>query len=49
MFIYAYCKIWELNTELQSVFADDVSGFSLKVGSKFFLEQFQIHKWAHNF
>ena len=35
MFISAYCKIFELNTEHESVFAADVSGVSLKVSCKF--------------
>ena len=36
MFISAYCKICELNTERESVFAADVSGVSLKVSFKKF-------------
>jgi hypothetical protein len=31
-----YCKICELNTEHESVFAADLSGVSLKVGCKNF-------------
>ena len=36
MFISSYCKICELNTERESVFAADVSGVSLKVSCKIF-------------
>ena len=36
MFISAYCKICELKTERESVFAADVSGVSLKVRCKIF-------------
>ena len=34
MFISAYCKICELNTEHEIVFAADVSGVSLKISCK---------------
>ena len=36
MFTSAYCKICELNTEREGVFAADVSGVSLKVSCKIF-------------
>ena len=36
MFISAYCKICELNTEHESVFEVDLSGVSLKVSCKIF-------------
>ena len=35
MFISAFCKIWELNTECEIVFAADVSGkVSSQMGSQ---------------
>ena len=36
MFISLYCKVCELSTEHESVFASDVSGVSLKVSCKIF-------------